>query len=86
MANPNAETSLIAAQSAVTGETPEVLAAKIKAKSAQLAAFSGLVIGLRRNFLTAIAGGQQIEYSALDAALAAALIALDIDAVRLSLI
>jgi hypothetical protein len=73
LANPSASTSLIAAQSAVTGEPAEVLAAKIKTKSAQLAAFSGLVIGLCRNFLAAISQGGQIEYSALDAALAAAL-------------
>jgi hypothetical protein len=73
LANASAETNLIATQSAITGETPVELATKIKAKAAQLAQFTGLIIGIRRNFLTAIEAGAQVERPALDQALAAAL-------------
>jgi hypothetical protein len=73
LANAEAETNLIATQSAITGETHVELAAKIKTKAAQLAQFTGLIIGIRRNFLTAIAEGEQFEIADLDQALAAAL-------------
>ena len=73
LANAEAETNLIATQSAITGETPVELATKIKTKAAQLAQFTGLIIGIRRNFLTDIAAGEQIEISDLDQALAVAL-------------
>jgi hypothetical protein len=73
LANAEVETNLIATQSAITGETPVELATKIKAKAAQLAQFTGLIIGIRRNFLTAIAAGEQFEIADLDQALAVAL-------------
>jgi hypothetical protein len=73
LANAEAETNLIATQSAITGETPVELATKIKTKAAELAQFTGLIIGIRRNFLTAIAAGEQFEISDLDQALAVAL-------------
>jgi hypothetical protein len=73
LANAEAETNLIATQSAITGETPVELATKIKTKAAELAQFTGLIIGIRRNFLTAIAAGEQFEIADLDQALAAAL-------------
>jgi hypothetical protein len=73
LANASAETNLIATQSAITGETHVELATKIKAKAAQLAQFTGIIIGIRRNFLTAIEAGAQVERPALDQALAAAL-------------
>ena len=73
LANAEAETNLIATQSAITGETHVELATKIKTKAAELAQFTGLIIGIRRNFLTDIAAGEQIEISDLDQALAVAL-------------
>jgi hypothetical protein len=73
LANAEAETNLIATQSAVTGETHVELAAKIKTKAVQLAQFTGIIIGIRRNFLAAIAAGAQVERPALDQALSAAL-------------
>ena len=73
LANAEAATNLIATQSAITGETHVELATKIKAKAAQLAQFTGLIIGIRRNFLAAIAAGEQIEIADLDQALAVAL-------------
>jgi hypothetical protein len=73
LANAEAETNLIATQSAITGETPVELATKIKAKAARLAQFTGLIIGIRRNFLTNIAAGEQFEIADLDQALAVAL-------------
>jgi hypothetical protein len=73
LANAEAETNLIATQSAITGETHVKLATKIKAKAAQLAQFTGLIIGIRRNFLTNIAEGGQVEIADLDQALAVAL-------------
>jgi hypothetical protein len=73
LANAETETNLIATQSAITGETHVELAAKIKAKAAQLAQFTGLIIGIRRNFLTDIAAGEQFEIADLDQALAVAL-------------
>jgi hypothetical protein len=73
LANAEAVTNLIAAQSAITGETQVELATKIKTKAAQLAQFTGLIIGIRRNFLSSIAAGEQVEIADLDQALAAAL-------------
>jgi hypothetical protein len=73
LANASAETNLIATQSAITGETHVELATKIKTKAAELAKFTGLIIGIRRNFLTNIAAGEQFEISDLDQALAVAL-------------
>ena len=71
--NPEAATNLIAAQAAITGETPVELAAKIKDKASQLAQFTGIIIGIRRKFLIAIAAGHQVEGRDLEEDLANAL-------------
>lgn len=65
-------TILLSAQSSVTNESVEDLASKVLQKAAELSAFSGFVIGIRRTFLSRIEAGEEIEVEALDAALIAA--------------
>lgn len=69
----NASTILLSAQSSVTNESVEDLAAKVLQKAGELSAFSGLIIGIRRTFLGRIEAGEKIEVAALNSALQSAL-------------
>lgn len=64
---------LLNAQSLVTGESIEDLASKVIQKAGKLSVFSGLVIGIRRTFLSRIEAGEEIEIEALDFALQSAM-------------
>lgn len=75
LAGQSIATPFINSQSTITGETREELAQKVLQKTAELAVFTGLVVGVRRKFIHLLEQGlnEPVFIGALDLALQQAL-------------
>jgi len=73
LADQNYQTVLLASQAAVTGETILQVAQKVLGKKAQLAAFSGATIGVRRQFTEKLKQGEAFTPQDMENALNMAL-------------